>query len=114
MTSTASVLPPALRDLVGEIHVHAGGAGPTEIEIQFTSQTLEGLRVNIKREEGVVSIQFSTSSESTSRLLAQHMPQLSKTLTSRDIPAVISIRVARDSSLERRSGEAGGRSRKRQ
>jgi hypothetical protein len=106
-------LPPALRELVQEIYVKSNDARSSEIEIQFSSRTLEDLRVSFKKEDGVVAIRFLTGNENTSKLLAQHLPQLSRALAARDIPAVVSIQNPSRSTWGKRSGPPG-RPRKRQ
>jgi Flagellar hook-length control protein FliK len=86
-------LPVPIQNLVHEIQVHVDPRGGAEVRIQFDSEVLDGLRVNIRKgEEGEIGITFLAQNETTTQLLSKHIPTLSHALASRGVP-VASIRL---------------------
>src|SRR5262249_27333372 len=70
---------PGVRDLEGlvqEILVVAGPGRPPLVEVQFHSDTLEGLNVQVSKTGDQISIRFLTSSNSVAQLLSQNSGQL--------------------------------------
>ncbi len=76
---------PAVERLAEEIVLIDRGADVHEVHIQFDSKTLNGLRVQLLRQDGAVSIRFLTRSEDTAQLLAHHIPQLTQSLEAKGI-----------------------------
>jgi hypothetical protein len=112
-------IPVQLQQLVHEISVVAG---KQQVHIEMNSSVLKGLQVNIEKQNGVVAIQFLTTSPAITTLLSNNLSLLSKGLEDRGI-SVSGIRIdsagaSRDSSLadgRQSSGRfgAGGQGRKR-
>ncbi len=76
---------PAIERLAAEITIIERGADLHEVHIQFDSKTLNGLRVQLTREAGQVSIRFLTRSDETANLIAHHVPQLAQSLQSKGV-----------------------------
>jgi hypothetical protein len=76
-----------LGPIVREIAAQAPPAGTSSVEIQFDSRTLEGLHVRIQKSDNGLNVQFSTSSESVSRLLTTNVHSLTQALEQRGYAA---------------------------
>jgi hypothetical protein len=88
-----------LTSLVQEIAVEAPPDGNTSVDIQFDARTLEGLHVQIQKTPEGVAIQFATSSEAVSQLLAANAPGLTEALSQRGyIEPNVSVRNTRTAS----------------
>jgi hypothetical protein len=72
-----------LMSLVQEIAVEAPPGGNASVNVQFDASTLEGLQVQIQKTAKGVEIQFTTSSEAVSQLLAANAPGLTDALIQR-------------------------------
>lgn len=95
-------VPAPIQNLVHEIEVRVEPGGAAEVRIEFDSKVFDGLRVNIRKEDGAIAIRFTTNSESTSQFLANNLAPLSSALASKGI-AVAGIQVETSST----SGEGG-------
>jgi hypothetical protein len=118
-TPVSALAPPAITALVQEIAVVAGPPGVSSVDIQFNARTLDGLHVRVAKEAERLSIQFTTSNESVSRLLAANLDRLGDTLKERGYE-IGSLRVERVRSSVNDGGElltdrdGGGRGRQQQ
>ena len=72
-----------LAPLLQEITVQAPPGSNASVDIQFDSRTLQGLHVRVQKAGEGVQIQFSTSSETISRLLTANAQSLSDALLQR-------------------------------
>ncbi len=111
-----------VRDLDGLVHeilVVAGPGTKPTVEIQFHSNTLEGLNVQIAKNGDDISIRFLTSSNAVAQLLSRKSDQLSQGLEAKGLH-VAPIRVelapesprvsdSRPSFREGRQGRGDGR-----
>src|SRR5581483_1325383 len=91
-------LPSDLQDLVQEIAVVSGGR---EVHIEMNSNVLKGLHVRIEKQDGVVAIQFQSTSEDIARLLTRNLDGLAQSLADRGISAA-EIRVVTTQETTRR------------
>ena len=79
---------PEVRDLDGlvqEILVAAGPGSAPMVEVQFHSNTLDGLNVQVSKAGDEISIRFLTSSTSVAQLLSRNSEQLSQGLGARGL-----------------------------
>lgn len=74
-----------IEGLIQEILLVCKPDGHPSIEIQFSSKTLEGLRVHISQEQDEVAIRFSAASALLSELISSNLDQLSDNLHSRGL-----------------------------
>jgi hypothetical protein len=107
--------------LVREITVQLPPGSAKSVEIQFDSQTLQGLHVRIQKADSGLSVQLSTSSEAVSRLLTNNSHALTEALQQRGyVSPVITVQRAEGSpafsSADSRhsSRDRGGRNRNEQ
>ena len=85
-------LPPEMQHLVREISVVVNTAGKQQVHIELNSNVMQGLHIRIERKEGVIEIQFQSSSDDVSRLLLRNADALSQSLADRGLN-VADIRV---------------------
>jgi hypothetical protein len=71
---------PLLASLVQEISIEAPPEGPSVVDIQFDSRTLDGLHVRVQRAGEGVEVRLSTPSDAVSRLLSDNVPRLAEAL----------------------------------
>ena len=104
-----AVTPPAIVEgLVREISVVATESRQ-EVHIELNSKTLDGLRIDISKKDGNVSVQFVTSSPEVERVLQRNMDALHQGLAQRGVNATLAIR---DTSPSQRGAvEAAGAAR---
>ncbi len=70
-----------IRSIVQEVRMVAKPGDKTQIEIQLTSKTLDGLQIKIERgEEGRMQIDFVTRNDDVAQLLSRNMQNLSQSL----------------------------------
>ncbi len=76
---------PLATEIVGHISSHEAN-GARSVEIQFNSQTLEGLRVSVRStEQGQVAINFSTPVPRVAGLLQKNLGSLRSALENKGI-----------------------------
>ena len=78
-----AALPPVLTSLVQEIASHAPPEANASVEIQFHSNTLDGLLVKIHGKSDQVDIRLFTDSEAVRQLLSTNLTALSQALEQR-------------------------------
>ena len=98
-----------ITELGHQIDVMKMNGKTNAVNMTFNSNTLQGLHVQIRRQEGgEVSIRFVTQSDSVSKLLAQHTDQLRETLSQKGMNIKnISISNAVNGSAFERRGHYG-------
>ncbi|MFN0167306.1 MAG: flagellar hook-length control protein FliK [Bryobacteraceae bacterium] len=70
-----------IRSIVQEVRMVAKPGDKTQIDIQLTSKTLDGLQIKIERgEEGRMRIDFVTKNDDVAQLLSRNMQNLSQSL----------------------------------
>jgi len=95
-------LPVELQQLVREISVVVNAAGNQQVNIEMNSNVLKGLHVHIERKEGVVAIQFDSTSDQVANLLIKNLESLSQGLADRGVGvAEIQVNGPRESSRAR-------------
>ena len=95
-------LPAELQQLVREISVVVNAAGNQQVNIEMNSNVLKGLHVHIERKEGVVAIQFDSTSDQVANLLTKNLESLSQGLADRGVGvAEIQVNGPRESSRAR-------------
>ncbi len=95
-------LPVELQQLVREISVVVNAAGNQQVNIEMNSNVLKGLHVHIERKEGVVAIQFDSTSDQVANLLTKNVESLSQGLADRGVGvAEIQVNGPRESSRAR-------------
>jgi flagellar hook-length control protein FliK len=72
-------------NLVQEILVINRGSGSQEVHIQFDSKTMDGLRVQIQRENGVLSVKLMSQSDESAKLLSSNADQLAAALQAKGV-----------------------------
>ena len=85
-------VPPEVQQLVREISVVVNTAGKQQVHIELNSNVMQGLHIRIERKEGVIGIQFQSSSDDVSKLLLKNVDALSQSLADRGLN-VADIRV---------------------
>jgi len=106
---------PGVRDLEGlvqEILVVAGPGSAPLVEVQFHSDTLEGLSVQVSKTGDQVSIRFLTSSTSVAQLLSQNSSQLLQGLEAKGLqvaPIQVELTQATPRSTDSRPSSSDGR-----
>jgi flagellar hook-length control protein FliK len=101
-------VPDQLKGIVDEITVALPQSGPQHVEIQLNSKTLQGLKINITRDQGQVNIQFQTQSPQVASMLEQNQGSLQQALADRNV-RVGSVRVAGGSGAGKYQAPAGRR-----
>ena len=85
----APTAPPEVNSLVNEVGHHIDifkQDGATKaINITFDSKTLEGLQVQIRKQDGALAIRFVTQSDNVSKLLSRHTGDLQEALESKGV-----------------------------
>lgn len=85
-------VPPELQQLVREISVVINNAGTQQVHIELNSNVLKGLHIHVDRQDGVMSIQFQSTSDQIAKLLSRNVEALSQGLADRGV-SVAEIRV---------------------
>jgi flagellar hook-length control protein FliK len=85
-------VPPELQQLVREISVAVNTAGTQQVHIELNSNVLKGLHIRIDRQDGVMSVQFQSTSDQIAKLLSRNVDALSQGLADRGV-SVAEIRV---------------------
>jgi flagellar hook-length control protein FliK len=104
--------PPEMEKLITEmghqIDIFKQGGRAQAVNITFNSKTLEGLHVQIRQQDGELSIRFVTQSDNVSKLISSHTEELREGLTSKGVRIRnIAISNARSSPVMQRNGRAG-------
>lgn len=95
---------PALAAEVGaHIDLHGQNGTTQTLNMTFDSKTLQGLQVQIRRQDGEVAIHFIAQSDSVVSLLKNHVSELRDTLTSKGVRVGL-IAVANPSAHSRVQG----------
>jgi hypothetical protein len=99
--------------------VFAGPGTVSRVEVQFHSNTLEGLNVQIAKSGDQISIRLLTNSNSVAQLLSRNSDQLSQGLEARGLrvapiqielnPASPRLTDSRPASRDNRRGQGGER-----
>ena len=90
-------LPKELDGLVSEIQVAMQGKESEDVRIQFDSKTLAGLHVRLSKENGRLSVEFTSKSAEVSRMLTQSSDMLAQRLESHGyVGATVEVRSAND------------------
>ncbi len=96
-----------IQALAAEVGAHIdlhGQSGTTQtLNMTFDSKTLQGLQVQIRRQDGEVAIHFIAQSDSVASLLKNHVSELRDTLTSKGVKVGL-IAVANPSAHSRVQG----------
>ena len=86
--TNASATPSSIQHLANEIvdHMHSQTVGDVkQVDIQFKSQTLAGLGVQVQSVRGVVSVNFVTQVDSVASLLNRNLDGLRSVLESKGV-----------------------------
>jgi len=97
-------------EMVEKVQASKDATGNDQVDIQFNSRTLQGLQVNISRNDAGVSIRFNTDSDQISQLLSQNVQALSQALAAKGID-VGDIRVLPNAAAPSESFNSGSGSR---
>ena len=73
-------VPPDLQQLVKEISVVVNSPDHQQVHIELNSNVLKGLHVDIRRQDGAVSIEFRSNSDQVSNLISSNLSVLSQNL----------------------------------
>jgi hypothetical protein len=75
----AASQPRVVEGLVHEIHAVTRGAAQ-EVTIQFDSKVLDGLRVNVRKEGGELTLRFVARTDQSSQIISANVDQLAAAL----------------------------------
>jgi flagellar hook-length control protein FliK len=91
-----------------QIDIFRQEGGAQAVNITFDSRTLEGLQVQIRQQDGELTIRFITQSDNVSKLLGRHTGELREALAGKGVRiGNIAITSTRHSPVLRRSEYAG-------
>jgi len=83
-TSKAAPAPPSVNalasEIVKEVRVVAPPGQPPRIDIEFNSKTLDGLKVQIGKQDGGLAISFTARNDQVGKLLSENVAALSESL----------------------------------
>lgn len=84
-TNTASQIEKLCTELTHQIDVVKKGGVTEGVNITFDSKALEGLQVQIRQENGEMSIHFVTQSDTVSKLLSRNVGELKESLANKGV-----------------------------
>lgn len=92
----AAAPPNPVEGLVEEILVGVNRKGQSEVQLQFDSSTLKGLRVHLSQDSVGIAIEFFSRSGDVAQLLARHSYQLNQALADKGVE-VSRVQIHQDS-----------------
>jgi len=101
----APVQPAVVEALAAEIETRLDVMGPGEVRIEFHSQVLGGVSVQLTRQGDELQVQFAAATPETRQVLEANADSLRAALERRGYPSSVRVEARRDGEGQRRQQE---------